>query len=51
MLVGMAEKMGCCKENSKAEKQVNRLCESKENEDVRIEGEKTQGQQTERVVC
>lgn len=36
----MAEKMGCYKESSRADKCIDRLCELNGNEDVRIEGGK-----------
>lgn len=49
------EKWDVIKKPAKQKNTSTRLCESKENEDVRIEGGKKkknpQGQQTERVVC
>lgn len=46
----MAEKTGCYKESSRADKCIDRLCELNGNEDVRIEGGKKtpQGQWRER---
>lgn len=49
----MAEKMGCYKESSRADKCIDRLCELNGNEDVRIEGGKkpTRPVEGERVIC